>query len=839
MSKRCVVLSLGLTILVAHAQSQEQPSIKQQEKATRLDRLGDPLPPGAVARFGSLRLRHAGEAHLAFTPDGQKLVSVGTMDNVLQVWSAETGKELRRYVKVGLSKADLDEIWMRGQLNVASRYHFRDESLPPLSVGFSPDGNLMITVPRRDMAILWNTVSGTEVHRFPLLYEQGHAVAFSADGKNVAVGDCGDETLIRVWDVQSGKEIKKLKGLIRVSRLAFSPDGTYLAAVESTQARLWHLSTGKRVRVYQGHAGAIHALAFSPDSKRLATCGRDYTLRIWETDSEEEVTRFVAADVPVLSAAFSPDGTSIVSGSHDNVLRLWDIASGRLTRSFEGHSSSVASVTFAPNGKTLASADHHGTLRLWDVASGKDTLADLHAGQVQSVGFAAETGEVFLSTDTGATSVGRVSNGQIVRRFAKPDMKSPNLCLSPDGKILIWMDPDNGNLHAWGNSEGKELYKLEGQYHGLISFAQDSRHFALAAGDDNVRIWDAATGREVRRLQRSGAVSLLAFSPDGKTLAALTRDEICLWELASGQKRGRFPASNSLSGLVFSPDSRFLAGGGHDETIRVWDTWSGKLVRGFVGHHWAVNAIAFSPDGKLLVSGGEDSSVRLWDVKSGDELRRFKGHRGGVNAVAFATDGKQVISGSRDTTALVWDLRASAGAIAVVDAKARQFEKLWHDLGHDDAGVAFEAVSGLAALGKESLPLLQTRLQPVPRVKDNVIMDLIADLDDGRFSVRDKATRMLEKLEGQAAAAIKKALAGTPSAEATKRLQTLADRLDAPLADMTILRSVRALDVLDRIGSVEARDLLQALAQGAPGARLTLEAHGVWHRVSKRLAKSP
>ncbi len=149
----------------------------------------------------------------------------------------------------------------------------------------------------------------------------------------------------------------------------------------------------------------------------------------------------------------------------------------------------------------------------------------------------------------------------------------------------------------------------------------------------------------------------VAFSPDGNSVLAGGDDHLArLWDAASGKQVRQFAGhSGDVLSVAFSPDGRQVLTGARDATARLWDVATGKELRRLEGDEVAVNAVAFSPDGRQVLTGGWDNTVRLWDIASGRELRRFKGHGGDVLSVAFSQDGRFVLTGSWDETAILWD----------------------------------------------------------------------------------------------------------------------------------------------------------------------------------------
>ena len=281
---------------------------------------------------------------------------------------------------------------------------------------------------------------------------------------------------------------------------------------------------------------------------------------------------------------FSPDGCLLASvsmvGSTDGRIKLWEVAGGREVRILTGYA-----VTFAPDGQLLASSDGN-SVKLSEVASGRE---------VRSL-----PGE------------------------------SP-MAFTPDGHVLAARALDSGKIKLWEVASGREIQALTGHtrsdLYGMLG-------------------------------TRSPSVSALAFAPDGRLLVSSGSDRtIKLWEVASGRELRALPGEGVITPYVtLAPNGQLLASGGSD-TIRLWDVTSGRELRNLSGHGGTVNALAFSPDGRLLASGslsGYDNTIKLWEVASGREVGTLTGHTGSVNDVAFSPDGQLLASCSSDRTVKLW-----------------------------------------------------------------------------------------------------------------------------------------------------------------------------------------
>jgi WD40 repeat protein len=311
----------------------------------------------------------------------------------------------------------------------------------------------------------------------------------------------------------------------------------------------------------KAHLGAVSAVAFMPDGKRLVTVGWSRPwynrsdqvssdVKLWDAATGESLPfpKNGAAD-KVARAALSPDGTHLAAtdGSGNPTVLVWDLATGELV-TLEGPEKHTASrVAFSPNGKRLVcryrldddapAKDPSGSIRIWD-----------------------------LPTHQAVVTIGRLSY-----------WTGWALSFSPDAKLLATVDRDIGLVKVWDATTGREAFSCNFTDGGIV--------------------WDAA------------------FSPDGKRLAACSSKLIRIWDVASRATQATWPSdSKGNPYMAFSPDGNRLAVGGSEGLAELWDTATGQKVESFKGHLGRVSAIAFSPDGARLATGGADGTLRLWDA---------------------------------------------------------------------------------------------------------------------------------------------------------------------------------------------------------------------------------
>ena len=333
---------------------------------------------------------------------------------------------------------------------------------------------------------------------------------------------------IRLWDTSTGDELAKLVADDgAVSAVAISPDGlTALSGGEDHTLKLWNFATQSHIRSYTGHTQGVLAVAFSADGRRAVSGGADQTIHIWDIDSGDAIGKPLTGHTSwVSSVAFTPDGSKVLSASDDQTVRLWDAATGAEIRSMRGHTRRVSSVAISADGKQILSASDDQTLKL-------------------GIRTAAPSFELFA---------GR-SGTFFAPRFAR--MVIPR---SPA--------PTTNQLRFGISARAESFASCAATVRGPPrSRSQRTADSPLSGGYDNTaRVWDVATGMELRTLGGAG----------GAILA-----------------------------VAISPDGRLAATGSADQTIQIWNLSDGAELHTLSGHTAAIQSLAFSPDGKTLVSGG-------------------------------------------------------------------------------------------------------------------------------------------------------------------------------------------------------------------------------------------
>jgi RNA polymerase sigma factor (sigma-70 family) len=828
-------------------------------KPGRVDRYGDPLPAGALQRLGTGRMRHGYGVHaLTFSQDGRRVISAapaGSSAISVIAWDTATGKGSKL-----------------GQFPFTT-FH----SNPALA--FSADRNVLACVgfgpAGRETIFLRDAATGKELRHFASRQDMVMCAAFAPDGKTLVTGSweglaTWNGGTVRLWEVATGKEARRLprqqKGIAGV---VFSPDGKRLAtAGADNTVRLWDPVTGKelgRVTTAQRWAGAV---TFSPDGKLLAYAGKDRpALLDVATGKPGRALRRLPESATALT--FSADGRLLLGGLADGTLAVWDVGTGKALRRWHGHTHSVSLLRLAPDGKTLASASHfEGALRLWELAGGKEVLPLAgHRGPARPLYFSAD-GRRLLTTGRDNTLRGwDLATGRQRVLFRRP-WRDPfgGPFLSPDRKTFITYDRVDKTIHQWDARTGKEVRVLgtcsfSGRSAVLThAFSPDGKILAARADRGAIVLWSLRTGKELGRLAgHEDEVLCLQFSPDGKALASgavpgnalgLRDYAVRLWDVANGKELRHFSAPRGVGSLLFSPDGKLLASGGGMWTretpdVYVWDVAGGRRLHHLPG---ATEPLAWSADGRLLAvayekdeAKGYDAQVAVCEAATGGEVRRFAGRHTSLLGAAFAPDGRTLATGCWDSSLLIWDLtgRQNQGRLRGGPLTAADREACWAALAGAAADKAYAAIWKLAADPDASVAFLKDHLRPAAEPDRKQISRLAADLGNERFTVRQKASQGLAKLGTAAAPALRRALAAKLPLELRRRLEGVLEKLEGRPLPAEELRQVRAVTVLEQIGTPEAVRLLERLAAGAGAAPLTRAARSSTGRLAKRAAATP
>jgi WD40 repeat protein len=494
------------------------------------------------------------------------------------------------------------------------------------------------------------------------------SLEFSPDGRRLAAGTAGGE----IWLLSTSTGKSRLLGRVghALRRLRFSADGAKLVSVDGAGlVSIWHLAGGPVIRLAGGKRGFTDA-AFAPDGHWLVTADRDGLLRVW--DGRDGRTRGLPAKVGhgLLSVSFSPDGRRLVTTGTDDAVRVLDANTGVLMSETYTPGGPALGAAFVDDG-SIVSAGGGAALRFWTPARKHVLRGDL----ASTTGFLDASGST-VSFGSGAV-VHRVDlrTGHARTQWVGPASKQTSTTSeSGDHHVAVTVTAD---LQVYlRDLRSAERRRLSVKAHGS-AIALDHRGRRLAIGGRRPQIVRAADGGgRVALRGRTGVVEALAFSPDGRHLAAVADDGAAsIYDAYSGRRMRRLSGTDAVAptSIAYSDDGRRLAIAGVDGTIKVWPLAGGEPTALF-GHARAVHSVDFHPSGTQLVSAGADGTVRMWDVRRGRQLVVLERYAQARRA-AFSRDGDRIVSAGVEETSGDAALRVSScdvcGPFSAVLQRAR------------------------------------------------------------------------------------------------------------------------------------------------------------------------
>ncbi|HKI30698.1 MAG TPA: hypothetical protein VKA46_02315 [Gemmataceae bacterium] len=806
----------------------------------------DPRPEGARLRLGAGRFRHGGAVTRVLPlPDGKRLLTIA-QDSKARVWDLANEKELF-------------DITLTPQLGAG------------LYFSISPDGKTLAAANSADRTIrLWGLADGKETLTFAALpLNQAFLdLEFSADGKLLVSSH--QDRVFRIWDPVTAKEVRQVSpsaipnvAVAFVGRVRFFPDGKALALIEDWAVRALDAEDGKELRWFGGHTAPIAALTFAPDNKHMATVAGDRAARVWDLATGKTIAKLPLPLGGGRELAYAADGKTLAVLCNDRSVRLFDVAAAKQISQIDIGAGGVGLPTFAlsNDGKSLYVSSGESILRGYDTGTGKELFPVTgHAGGVQALVWSPDGKRLATSGVTDRSIiVWDAATGKILRQLPALDMFASTLMqFAPDGKTLLSYGFDR-TVRTWDVAEGKELNSFVSSPLQPISFAfsPDGKLFAVTAADRHIRVWDVAAEKELHRLEVKPGMgpgayyfATLSFAGDHRTLQAHMPNERLArrWDAVTGKELAEvkgtslaFVSQRSNDGKNYVLLQGLTANLTEFATGRVRQSFNlpppppavpGGPPRPFVGHL----AAAVSPDGRTLATVATDGLLRFWDTGSGKTLVERKGLPLNSRLLAFAPDGKTLATAGPDAGAMLWDVPGptAEGRLVIKDVTAETVAELWKDLAGEDSARAWQAILNLTSAPKETVPFVQKQLKPTGAPDAKHIAKLIADLDAEAFQERESATEELVRAGKTVEEAVKKALDNKPSAEAKQRLEFVLSKLSGNLGpNMEEVRAARAVEVLEKIGTPEAKKVLEEVAKGGDSP-LTVEARSALERLKAR-----
>jgi WD40 repeat protein len=577
----------------------------------------------AMGREIKTIIGHSGAVNsLIFTSKSDQLVSASG-DKTVQIWNIADGKsqiKLEHGAAVralALSKdgtriasgADKTvKVWtLAGQSTITT-------PADVLSVCFSPDESRLLVGCADNKARVYGT-DGRLVEFFP---HEGpvHAVAFHSDGKRVFTASA-DKTaqmwpLSLVWQTRHAGPVRQALFNGRFDRV--------ISCGDDETVIIWNAADGKLMKSLDAHAGPVSGIAVNADASRIVSCGADKTVKVFTLhEGHQPTSQAIALPAAASAVALSPNGQRIAAavwGAKSSQVHVFD-ANGKKLAVFAEHAGAIGSLSFLADNRTLVSAGADKAVRLSDV----NILAnfDAHAGDVTSV--------AFHNNGTQALSGGADKTVKLWDIANQPGAPAT-------GRLLKTFGPLPEAVHA-------------------VAFNRAGTQIAAAAGK-TVIVWNAADGKEVRKLEHPANVAGLSFSADGTRLATAAADnEVCVWELATGQELQAFLHAGPVRAVVFHPNNNaLLISGSADKTVALHTMTLTRLLSTGA----PLRTVAVTANGSHVLTAGDDGKIKLWNAGNGAKERTLEGGGKSVQALAVSKNNVLLAAGGTDRIVRIFTL---------------------------------------------------------------------------------------------------------------------------------------------------------------------------------------
>ncbi|SEJ83837.1 WD40 repeat [Dyadobacter sp. SG02] len=582
---------------------------------------------------------HAGSiADIAIHPN-KKIFASGSTDGTVKVWDIDTGQ--------CISTLEDDK----------SSQLFRRRGVVH-NVCFHPSGQTLFSTYGNGSFKIWEATTYSCVYTFENMKDSEHLRVAS----RLVFSPGGD---IFIFDNKTWSFNRGIPSVIKdsfSSKGIFHPKGEIFLSFADLQIYLWNVKTGENIRTYKGtdkpilpdqsygtgklflvdqplfkddfnleklrtqdisasfkgHTDDVLCASFHPAGEIVITGSEDKTIRIWGTESQDELDTFDEHDGAVNCIDFSPDGTTFISGSSDKTIKLWDVSSKKCLQTFHGHGASVTSIKFTSDGKFFVSGSRDHSLRIWESTTGQCLFVIERAKNFVSVCTFDEMGKKFLSS----------SNDRTIR--------------------------------LWDAASGTCLDTFVGHLDNITSLAfhPNGQSFVSGAQDSSIKLWNIHQSNcEINFVGHEKAVSCLTFHPNGTTFLSGSMDcTIKVWDVANSLPQNSLPAHQmTVSCLQFDSAGELFFSGSWDCTVKVWDFADRKIVESFKDHSNTVLKLNFSGDQKMLISGSEDRTVRFWDITKLQPEKVLTIGSEIVTDFAFSQTGESIVFSSRNGTIKIWD----------------------------------------------------------------------------------------------------------------------------------------------------------------------------------------
>ena len=568
-----------------------------------------------------------------------------------------------RLLAAGEGSGNLSVVWSLATKTVVKTLPAGDRP-----VAFAPDGPLLVTAGTSGLKH-WNTLTWQERVLGPC-HMDGAAV-FSPDGRRLVVYGAG----LQVWDTQnwtliSSNDFGEINWWI-TANLSVSHDGALISCgrgfpfATAVELRLFRLPSLEPVPWSERLPKDTSAAAFHPERDVLVTGGWSGDIRLWDSNSGQEIPSIMKQTSRIMAMSFSPAESNLLATTGgDRSIHLWDLSSQKVRTRLHGSSQEVHELAFSPlDGQTIATGGAGDPITLWNAAKTKANIITVSTKTRNCVLGYSENGKLLVTVDaTGQVMYRDPVSLAVLDAVCRLDMESALESPPMVDFIALAMAASPGiKMLALGRRDGSvEIWNLATRTRRLLSahsmpvcglaFSPDTSALITVGNDHEVRLWNLATLSQVASASSAEDPSpnygaSVRFSPDGELVAVGSKQHLSIFRGTDLHALHHFGNLEPFESLRFRPDGRVLVSGHDGGGLIVWDThtWSRRSVP---GHLLYPADIAISPDGHRMVSGGD--KLIVWDTDTWQQLASYKQPLQDISHITFSPDGNDLITSDAD-----------------------------------------------------------------------------------------------------------------------------------------------------------------------------------------------
>lgn len=592
---------------------------------------------------------HAASMNAAVYSANQRYVITGGADQLVKIWNAKTGEEVRTLAG------------HTGQV---------------LSVAVSADDRYLVSGAMDNTLRLWDLPRPEPLRSFAAGESPVRGLALSADGR-LAVS-VGDDMLGRVWRLEDGSLATPLEGhTAETIAAAFRGDNQQIATADiGGVIRLWGPLDALSQGVLGAHTGAVRGLAYHPNNQQLVSAGDDGQLKVWQLPVVKP-RQFAGHTTPVTAVALNSDGQLAVTGGGDSV-RVFNTASGAEVRELTGAVGPTQAVAVTANNTAVAAAGEAGVIKFWNLADGADRGAIAgHTGAIHDLAFHSANARIASAGDDGGIRIWRLPIAPSPLVGHTGDVAS--VAISKNGQVAVSASSDK-TMRGWNPTTGAVLWQQPAgeQPPARLAIRPDSTSLAVGDAAGLVEFRGATDGQLQQTLgAHVGEVRGIAYAPGGDALATVGADDsLKVWKLPLSVPQVLAGNADAVTAVAITSDAARIVTGGADKSIRVFDAASGQQTATFAETPDAVTSLALSQDDALAAAGHAAGVIKVWNMADGTPWKGPKsetpaaptddsaiippavltGHAGAVTAVQFDAAAQRIASSGSDGTLRLWRL---------------------------------------------------------------------------------------------------------------------------------------------------------------------------------------